>query len=508
LRSIVSGGCMTFKLLHFLLLLSLGFVGTVYSQGIYESFDHHTYDNETISLFTYGENVISVSQTKDLSFSAKYLTINSIDASGRITQIGKASNFNKKRLLNSDSTFVNLNTDDLNLLDRSGQLKHQFDFDASGFQLGDGFATGCLLYTDSEVYSITQDTSITMQLSIPNIKSVNQRNGMYHITTQDSILVYSSDFLLIRTYPLGDHESVINITGHLNHVYYNIYNSESKAETIMLAVDNNPLVIVGDDPNNVAQCLHSSEDYLYTATSVVYDNAEFYSKSHRQSLVSKSVRGESAMQGYDFVDGLDLEVMPVQLDSVVILYYIGSDSDIPVSGWYYSGEVNVTNNSSINIETIDLYSRPYGQSIGFFAQTQLSIDSLISPGESITLPFEIFTNPSKLTAVAPLTFMMLGANDRRFQEQQFAEVPVIGNSIELPVSGLTLTPNPVHDQFEVKGTDVNIKQATLYNQMGIPVAMDHVAKSTYSIDHLSPGVYLLQIVTDQEKILVSQLVKQ
>jgi hypothetical protein len=553
-----------FKQLTFLPLVSILSIALLSSQETYECFDHHTYDNETISLFTYGEGVISVNQTKSLTYSSTYLTINSIDATGRITQIGKTSNFSKNQLLidfkykvladsslmivvtglidddisghprfiqfdgvessssildnnynwNSslsffnDSTFVNLDDGELSLLDLSGQLKHQFDIDASSFQLGDAYASGCLLYTESEVYSITQDTAITTQLSIPNIKSVNQRNGMYHITTQDAIRVYSSDFALVSTYPLAENESVIDITGHLNHVYYKIYNSETKVETIWLAIDDNPLVIVGDDPYNVAQCLHSSEDYLYTATSVIYDNEEFYFRPHSQSLVSKSVRGEEAIQDYDFVDGIDVEVLPVQLDSTAVLYYSGQYYEIPISGWYYSGEVIVTNSSSIDIETFDLYSRPYSQSPGFLAQTKLSIDSLISPGQSITVQFNILTYPSKLTANRPFSFVMLGANDRRFQEHQVIEAQVIGSSDDLSVSGLTLSPNPINDLFEVRGTDVNINQATLYNQMGKLVKMDQISKSTYSIDHLTPGIYLLRVVTDQGKILVSQLVKQ
>lgn len=114
------------------------------------------------------------------------------------------------------------------------------------------------------------------------------------------------------------------------------------------------------------------------------------------------------------------------------------------------------------------------------------------------------------TSVDIVGFNMLHNNygaDGYYDNITFAS-GTLGNTDFTDMSDLRIYPNPVQDELKIKGIDLEqISQVSIYNLSGQQM-MESKSVENLEVSHLSQGVYILKIDTQNNKTLTHKLIKE
>ncbi|MDT0690708.1 T9SS type A sorting domain-containing protein [Salegentibacter sp. F188] len=83
-----------------------------------------------------------------------------------------------------------------------------------------------------------------------------------------------------------------------------------------------------------------------------------------------------------------------------------------------------------------------------------------------------------------------------------------GNRTEIPISGLSIYPNPVTGGKVYISTTRNLeKKIEIYNVLGKPVQKTKIRGKELDVSSLNPGIYILKIEEQQNKATRKLVIK-
>ena len=455
---------------------SIGNIG--YIHNIYDNIQYRINTDSTLSILVFGSIDYDIpGQITEIDFDGSNASVVLWDerfevGNEQVTFFGE----NRYLVIESDSTFfIDENHQYASTISYLQQLKLAYTHEDP------------ILYDDNTIYSIASDESLLQIHSGIDIERVRYLDKHYFVSTTSEIIQYDLEWKEVGRYPLLADYRWSNITGSKDQYYFYFETLSEPRETIILeSIDNSELILI--DPM-VDAITHISE-YQYRLTT---DTSE----KHMHSLVNRSPL-DTVVEDYDYMD-VTIENGIVELDSIVYGGYseFGPDT-IHYDYYYYTGFVNIKNESADTLRNTELHSTPirHGYPSIFTHIFTFSVDTLVPPQEVYRYEYD-FRIQSSLN-MDSFNLVIYGANDRRLKEPLSTQFDIIGsvnNNLNQEVE-IEIYPNPATNYFEVT-CDHSYVHINLYGHDGTAIrSYEYSYSGEYDIGQLSKGYYYAQIIVE------------